>query len=63
LVEDAAGNLIPFNIAYSSFTIGIVPRELLQPLQTYTVTLKGGHNEPHITDTIDTPLDSDYTWR
>src|SRR5262245_57975246 len=42
--------------------MAILPQGLLQPLQTYTVTLKGGPNEPHITDTMGTPLDSDYMW-
>jgi hypothetical protein len=64
LLQDAAGNLIPFNITVdpSLSTIAILPDGLLQPLQTYTVTLKGGPDEPHITDIDRTPLESDYTW-
>src|SRR5262249_23492052 len=42
--------------------LGIVPQRLLQPSQTYTVTLKGGPDEPHITGRGNTPLPSDYTW-
>ena len=65
LLQDAAGNPVPFTRAFTSRALtafAILPRGLLQPLQTYTVTLKGGPNEPHITDTMGTPLDSDYTW-
>jgi hypothetical protein len=65
LLQDAAGNPVPFLVALKSSvltTFTILPEGLLQPLQTYTVTLKGGPNEPHITDTMGTPLDSDYMW-
>src|SRR5262249_46865337 len=65
LLQDAAGNQVPFTRAFTSRALtafAILPRGLLQPLQTYTITLKGGPNEPHITDTLGTPLDSDYTW-
>jgi hypothetical protein len=30
--------------------------------QVYTVTLKGGVGEPHITNAAGTPLVADYTW-
>jgi len=64
LLQDAASNTVGFEFRYSSsaFTVAIVPHGLLQPLQTYTVTLKGGPNEPHITDSTGTPLPSDSTW-
>jgi hypothetical protein len=64
LLQDAAGNPVRISIAVdpSISTIAILPRGLLQPLQTYTVTLKGGPDEPHITDIDRTPLESDYTW-
>src|SRR4030095_12354086 len=65
LLQDAAGNPVPIIRAFTSSaltTFAIMPQGLLQPLQTYTVTLKGGPNEPHITDTMGTPLDSDFTW-
>jgi hypothetical protein len=70
LLQDAAGNPVPFTRAFanscffqvSAFILAIVPSRLLQPLQTYTVTLKGGPNEPHITDSEGTPLESDFTW-
>jgi len=65
LLQDAAGNPVPFRVPFKSSvltTFTILPEGLLQPLQRYTVTLKGGPNEPHITDTMGTPLDSDYMW-
>jgi hypothetical protein len=65
LLQDASGNPVPFSVPFKSSvltTFTILPAGLLQPLQTYTVTLKGGPNEPHITDTMGTPLDSDYMW-
>jgi len=68
LLQDAAGNLVPIRIGFhlsgpgpSIFNFAIVPQGLLQPLQTYTVTLKGGPNEPHITDTEGMSLESDFT--
>jgi Domain of unknown function (DUF4082)/Bacterial Ig-like domain/Bacterial Ig domain len=66
LLQDSAGNPVPFRFAYRfndpTFTVMIVPQRLLQPLQTYTVTFKGGLEEPHVTDLNGTPLESDYTW-
>jgi hypothetical protein len=64
LLEDSVGNRVPFDVSFpsSDFTVAILPQGLLQPLQTYTLTLKGGPNEPHITDRNGTPLESDYTW-
>jgi hypothetical protein len=64
LLHDAAGNSIPVRILYlpGAFAVSVVPFEPLQPLQTYTVTLKGGPDEPNIRDMLDTPLESDYTW-
>jgi Domain of unknown function (DUF4082)/Bacterial Ig-like domain len=65
LLQDAAGNPVPISVGFTSKALtafAILPQGLLQPLQTYTVTLKGGPNEPHITDTMGTPLDSDYIW-
>src|SRR5262245_32002506 len=37
-------------------------RRRYNPLQTYTVILKGGANDPHITDSTGAPLPSDYIW-
>jgi len=66
LLHDSEGNSVPVNIS-SSFgnsptTVAIVPQRLLQPLQTYTVTLKGDPEEPHISDLSGTPLPSNKTW-
>jgi hypothetical protein len=66
LLQDSAGNQIPFTVLPTfgviPSTVIIVPRRLLEPLQTYTVTFKGGLEEPHVTDNQFTPLESDYTW-
>jgi hypothetical protein len=66
LLQDAAGNPVPATMVSSVNdpidSVAIVPQRLLQPLQTYRVTLKGGPDEPHITDLSGTPLPSDYTW-
>jgi hypothetical protein len=63
-LNDTMGTQVPINVAYSATdsTIAIVPQGLLQPLQFYTVTLKGGPNEPHITDTMGRPLAADFPW-
>jgi hypothetical protein len=66
LLQDAMGHLVPITISYtfsaSPSIVAIVPQNLLQPSQTYTVTLKGGPNEPHILDLQGIPLPEDYTW-
>jgi len=66
LLQDSAGNQVPINVVEtfpdSPSDLVIVPQRLLQPLQTYTVILKGGPDEPHITGPGNTPLPSDYTW-
>jgi len=66
LLQDSAGNQIPFDVLPTfgviPSTATIVPQRLLQPLQTYTVTFKGGLEPPHVTDTVFTPLESDYSW-
>jgi len=64
LMQDAAGNQVPINHFYGpgTATVAIVPQTPLQPLQTYTVILKGGANDPHITDSTGAPLPSDYIW-
>src|SRR5262249_21200153 len=64
LLQDSANNPIPVEVRYSSsaFTVALVPHGLLQPLQTYTVTLKGGSVAPGITDSTGAPLPSDYSW-
>jgi hypothetical protein len=61
---DAPDNPIPVNVSYeaSTFTVTLTPQQLLQRGQTYTVTLKGGPDEPHITDTTGTPLASNTVW-
>jgi hypothetical protein len=63
LLRDASNNPVHFFSVYKSDTSKYVllPQEPLQPGQTYTVTFKGGPNEPHITDEAGTPLASDYT--
>jgi hypothetical protein len=64
LLRDAANNPVPVEVRYSSsaFTVALVPHGLLQPLQTYTVILRGGPVGPSITDETGTPLPSDYPW-
>jgi hypothetical protein len=64
LLRDAAGILVPVDVSYnaSSFTATLTPQQPLQPGQTYTVTLRGGPDEPHITDTTGTPLAADFVW-
>ena len=64
LLRDAANNPVPADISYdaSAFKVTITPQQLLAPEQAYSVTLKGGAVEPHITDSAGTPLASDYTW-
>src|SRR6266542_5160651 len=64
LMKDMLNNPVPVTVscATSAFTIALVPKALLQPGQIYTVTLKGGLAEPHITDSTGLPLASDYTW-
>jgi uncharacterized protein DUF4082/Big-like domain-containing protein len=63
LLQDAMSNPVPAAVSYSAsaFTIAIVPRGFLQPLQTYTVTLKGGA-APSITNSTGAPLPVDFTW-
>jgi hypothetical protein len=63
LLQDAASNPVGVVVRSSaSGTVALVPNGLLQPLQTYTVTLKGGPVAPHITDSTGTPLPLDFTW-
>jgi hypothetical protein len=64
LLTDAANNQVPVTISYESsdFKVTITPQQPLELGQTYTVTLKGGPDEPHITDATGTPLAADYTW-
>jgi hypothetical protein len=64
LLRDAAGNPIPVEVRHSpsAFTVALVPNGLLQPLQTYTVTLKGGPAAPNITDSTGKPLPLDFIW-
>jgi len=66
LLQDSTGNPVPITVVRtfddSPTDLVIVPQRLLQPLQTYTVILKGGPDEPHITGPGNTPLPSDYTW-
>src|SRR5262249_38384739 len=64
LLRDAANNTVTVNVSYApgSLTVTLDPQQDLQLGQTYTVTLKGGPNNPHITDADGTPLASDYTW-
>jgi RHS repeat-associated protein len=64
LLRDASNNPVSVTTSYaaSTFTVTLTPQQPLQPGQTYTVTLKGGSAAPHITDSVGTPLASDYTW-
>jgi large repetitive protein len=64
MLRDMANNPVPVITSYdaSAFKITITPAQLLQPVQVYTVTIKGGASEPHITDATGTPLAFDYTW-
>jgi hypothetical protein len=57
-------NLIPGAVSYtpSAFTVALAPQSPLQPAETYTVTLRGGAAEPHITDSTGIPLAADYSW-
>jgi N,N-dimethylformamidase beta subunit-like, C-terminal/Domain of unknown function (DUF4082)/Bacterial Ig-like domain/Bacterial Ig domain len=64
MLRDAANNLVSAGISYSpsALAVTLTPQQLLQPGQTYTVTLKGGSAAPHITDATGTPLASDFVW-
>jgi hypothetical protein len=64
MLRDMANNPVPVITSYdaSAFKITITPAQPLQPVQVYTVTIKGGASEPHITDATGTPLAFDYTW-
>jgi hypothetical protein len=63
LLRDAASNQVGVEVRCSaSGVVALVPNGLLQPLQTYTVTLVGGPVAPHITDSTGTPLPIDFTW-
>jgi hypothetical protein len=64
LLTDAANKPVPVDISYdaNAFRVTLTPQQLLEPGQAYTVTLKGGPAEPHITDSAGTPLASDYAW-
>src|SRR5262249_7596387 len=45
-----------------NFTVMLTTQARLPLGQVYTVTLKGGVGEPHITNAAGTPLVADYTW-
>jgi uncharacterized protein DUF4082/Big-like domain-containing protein/molybdenum-dependent oxidoreductase-like protein len=64
LLSDTLNNPVPVDISYnpSDFTVTLIPQVPLKRSQAYTVTLKGGAAEPHITDSTGTPLASDFTW-
>jgi hypothetical protein len=64
MLRDMANNLVPVITSYdaSAFKITITPAAPLKQIQVYTVTIKGGASEPHITDATGTPLAFDYTW-
>src|SRR5262245_45988505 len=64
MLRDMANNPVPVITSYdaSAFKITITPAQPLQPVQVYTVTIKGGASAPHITDATGTPLAYDYTW-
>ncbi|HEX5084834.1 MAG TPA: DUF4082 domain-containing protein [Blastocatellia bacterium] len=66
ILQDSQANPVPINIAYDSIAhvVALAPRDLLRLryTETYTATLKGGANEPHITDTTGLPLHADYSW-
>jgi hypothetical protein len=62
-LRDGANTLVTGAISYeaSTFTVTFTPQQPLQAGQTYTMTLKGGA-APRITDTVGTPLASNFTW-
>jgi methionine-rich copper-binding protein CopC len=64
VLTDEENNQVPVTISYeaSDFKVRIIPQQPLQLGQTYTVTLKGAPDAPHITDATGTPLAADYTW-
>jgi hypothetical protein len=66
ILRDSQANPVPTNIAYDpiAHVVALAPRDLLRLryTETYTATLKGGANEPHITDTTGLPLPADYSW-
>jgi hypothetical protein len=64
LVTDTANNPVPFTISFSAgnLTVSLTSQQGLLHGGAYTVTLKGGPNEPHITDVTGTPLAADYAW-
>jgi hypothetical protein len=64
MLRDASNNEVPGAVSYSSsdFVVALAPQTPLRSGQTYTMTLKGGPAEPGVTDSMGTPLASDYTW-
>jgi hypothetical protein len=64
LLTDTAGASVLFDTSFGpgNFTITLTPQQPLQSGQAYTVTLKGGDDEPHITDATGIPLAADFTW-
>jgi hypothetical protein len=62
LMHDASNNPVNVTVSCASSSIALAPQALLEPGKTYTVTLKGGANEPHITDSTGAALPSDHTW-
>jgi len=61
---DASNNQVPVTVSYdaSNFTVTLTPQQLLQRGHTYKVTLKGGPDDPHITDEAGIPLAADFVW-
>jgi len=64
LLTDQVNNPVPFNISFGegNFTVMLTTQARLSLGQVYTVALKGGVGEPHITNPAGTPLVADYTW-
>jgi len=61
---DASNNQVPVTVSYDAdnFRVTLTPQQLLQRGHTYKVTLKGGPDDPHITDEIGIPLAADFIW-
>jgi hypothetical protein len=64
LLTNQVNNPVPFTISFGAgnFTVTLTTQEPLPLGRVYTVTLKGGIGEPHITNATGTPLVADYTW-
>jgi hypothetical protein len=63
-MTDTANNPVPFTISFGAgnFTVTFTSQEPLITLGSYTVILKRGPNEPHITNATGTSLVADYAW-